>query len=133
MVDLEDCHHYFASNGEQNSWFKYDFKDKKVRPICYSIRTHHISGKNNCHLQHWLIEGSNTDRDDDWKILDSRNNITALNDANRICKFEFKEKLESSQSFRYLRLRQTGVNTSGGHHLNISALEYFGSQQTSHI
>lgn len=40
-VDLDDNLHYFQSVAMQDSWLKYDFKDRKIRPSKYSIRTRH--------------------------------------------------------------------------------------------
>lgn len=128
VVDLENIQNWFLSKNEKNSWLKYDFKERKVRPTHYTIRSRN-SAKGWYHPQHWVIEGSNTDRDDDWKKLDSRNNITVLDDNSRIHTFKIQEKLSPNEFFRYLRIRQTGKDTScdESHYLEFSALEYFGS------
>jgi len=127
-VDLENTQNFFHSNDVKDAWLKYDFKDRKVRPTHYTIRSRNY-GKGSDHPQHWVIEGSNTDRDDDWKKLDSRSNITVLDDANRIHTFNIQEKLSPDEFFRYLRIRQTGRNTCSGeyYYFRLSALEYFGS------
>lgn len=127
-VDFEDNEHYFQSKNEPNSWLMYDFQDSKVKPTHYSIRTRPDGGKGDNHPKNWVIEGSNTEDDDDWVILDSRNDITILDDSNASHTFEIQTQLESNESFRYLRLRQTGPNTQTGNYyfLTLSALEYFG-------
>lgn len=125
-IDFENIESYFCTKNEQNAWIKYDFKDRKVHPTHYSIRTKN-GGKGNCHLQNWIIEGSNTDRDDDWKKLDSRNNVTLLDEASRIHTFNIQEKPDSKEFFRYLRLRQTAKNAHSDYFLTLSALEYFGT------
>ena len=69
-VDLDDDTHYFQSVSIPNSWLKFDFKERKIRPSNYSIRTRHDCDQGGYHPKNWVIEGSNTDNDNDWKILD---------------------------------------------------------------
>ena len=128
-VDFDDVQSIAQTNNEENAWIKYDFKDRKVHPTHYSMRSHE-AGKGGNHPQHWVIEGSNTDRDDDWKMLDSRRNVTVLDESYRVHTFEIQEKLDSNEFFRYLRIRQTGKNTyttGSWYYLTLSALEYFGT------
>lgn len=117
---------YFCSSNEKNTWIKYDFVDKKVHPTYYSIRSE-PNGPGFSHLESWVVEGSNTNRDDDWKILDSRNNVTSLNNYMVICTFKIQEKLEEKEYFRYLRIRQTDLSAQGIDIMTMSALEYFGN------
>lgn len=128
VVDFDDNQNYFQSKNEQNSWIKYDFKERKVKPTYYSIKTRPDGGKGDNHPKNWVIEGSNSGEDEDWKILDSRNNVSILDDSNVIHTFEIKNHLNDDESFRFLRLRQTGPNTQNGNYyfLTLSALEYFG-------
>ncbi|KAK8891019.1 hypothetical protein M9Y10_028222 [Tritrichomonas musculus] len=125
-VDLEDKRHYFESQNKQNSWLKYDFKELKVHPTHYTIRTRHDNGKGGYHLKNWVIEGSNSDDDNDWKILDQRSQVTCLDAANLVHTFNIQNHLESHEWFRYLRIRQIGTNIAGNNFLTLSALEYFG-------
>ena len=126
VVDLEDNNHYFMSDDEKNSWIKFDFGERKVRPTSYSIRSRHDFGRGNHHLKNWCIEGSNSDLDDDWKVLDTRNAISSLDNANAAQTFCIQEKMKKDECYRYLRLRETGVNTGGFYHIALSALEFFG-------
>ena len=127
-VDFDNNQHYFQSKNEPNSWIKYDFQERTVRPTHYSIRTRPDGGKGDNHPKNWIIEGSNTDQEDDWIILDSRNDISILDDSNTIHTFDIQAQLTPDESYRYLRLRQTGPNTQNGNYyfLTLSALEYFG-------
>lgn len=127
VVDLEDNQHYFQSKNQQDSWIKFDFKERKVQPKHYTIRTRHDWGKGGGHLKNWVIEGSNTDKNDDWKILDNQTDVSLLDDQNAQNTFKINYKFELNECFRYLRLRQTGANTDGKNYLFISALEFFGS------
>ena len=125
-VDLHNNQNYFQSDGIQNSWLKFDFGDKKVQPNKYSIRTRHDC--NGYHPRNWVIEGTNvdSDNDEDWQQLDSRQNDTFLNNANVVHTYDISEGKTNKEFFRYLRIRQTGVDSSSNCHLTVSALELFG-------
>ena len=75
IADFDDKSHYFATANERNSWIKFDFKSHSIRPTFYSLRFRHDFKYQN--LQKWVLEGSNTDGNE-WKILDSRNNVKRL-------------------------------------------------------
>lgn len=126
VVNFDDDKKYFMSDDQKNSWVKIDFKEKKVRPNFYTIQSRNGYERGCHHLKNWCIEGSNTNLDDDWKILDERNRISCLDDSSAIHTFEIKTKLKKDECFRFLRLRETGVNTGGHYHLTLSALEFFG-------
>lgn len=126
IVNFDDNRHYFMSENQLNSWIKIDFKEKKVRPIYYTIQSRNGFGRGCHHLKNWCIEGSNTDLDNDWIILDERNGITSLDNSGAIQTFEIQTKLKKDECFKFLRLRETGVNTGGHHHLTLSALEFYG-------
>ncbi|KAK8900555.1 hypothetical protein M9Y10_002882 [Tritrichomonas musculus] len=125
VVDLNDKESYFHSCGEQNGWLKYDFLEKKIKPTHYAIRTRN-SGKNCNHLNSWVIEGSNTNKDDDWIELDSQKGLSCLDYSKAKQIFDIKRKLGPDESYRYLRLRVTGETSPGRYYILISALEYFG-------
>ena len=72
---------------KSNAWLKFDFLNSKVQPTYYSIQSFNNSVGYH-HLKSWVIEGSNSDRNDDWKILDSRINESCLND--RLAENTFK-------------------------------------------
>lgn len=101
---------------------KYDFIGRRVIPSSYSIRTRNDC--NNNHPRNWVIEGSNTDNDSDWTILNSPQNDTNFIHQKVTCTFAINAKKDS---YRYLRIRQTGCNNNNGNnHLCLSALEFFG-------
>lgn len=115
---------YFASNNEEDAWICYDFKERKVKPSHYSIRSRKDCGKGGNHLRKWCIEGSNDLKN--WKTLDVRKKEKSLDDANATNTFDIQTELDKDDFFRYLRLRQIGYNTGSNFHLNIAALEFFG-------
>lgn len=124
-VDLDNNQTCFESDGYVNSWLKYDFISRKIRPSYYSIRSRNTN-KGDHHPMNWVIEGSNTDYLYDWSVLDTRNNITSLDDS---CASQIFSIQKTDTFYRYLRIRQTGLNSANRHYLEISALEYFGSVQ----
>ena len=124
VVDLHNTSSYIQFTNVLNSWIKFDFGDRKVHPTQYSIRTRINS--NNHHLKNWVIEGSNTDEENDWKLLDSRQNDSFLNGAKVTHTYNISEQLDQRESFRYLRLRQTGVDANNYYFGTFSALEFFG-------
>ena len=126
IVDLDNTENGFGSDNKENSWIAYDFKYKKVRPVCYLIRSTN-KGKGFYHPMNWVIEGSNSGSSNDWTVLDSRNNITSLDESNAVQIFSIQK---TNEFYRHLRIRQTGLNSYGScYFLEISALEYFGSIQ----
>lgn len=110
-----------------NSWLMYDFKDRKVKPSHYSIRSHKLTWSSLCkyHLQSWCIEGSNNK--ENWTVLDSRKDDRSLVGKSYANTFEIESGKESNDFFRYLRIRQTNVNSDGKYWLILSALEFFGT------
>ena len=74
-----------------------------------------------------MIEGSNSDRNDDWKILNSRINESCLNDRLAENTFKIQNDLKKNEFYRYLRIRQTGLNWKGTSQLIFNSLECFGT------
>ena len=74
----------------------------------------------------WVLEGSNSDDENDWKILDSRNNDTSLDSSSAENTFKIKENIGASEYFRYIRIRQTGLNSRRSNKLVVNAIEFFG-------
>lgn len=120
--ESENVHNYFQSIDQSNSWLQYDFKKRKVCPTHYSIRTRKIY--NNNHPKTWVIEGSNTGKNNEWEILDTKSGITSLLGLNRTQTFDIKSN--TNQFYRFLRIRQTGKNSINCDYLTIDSLEYFG-------
>ena len=108
---------WFTKN-EPNSWICFDFKDKTVSLTKYSLKS---DGWRWNHLIQWVIEGSNDGGS--WEELDSRN--TQDLNGNSITKTYDCQSMRS-KSYRYLRLRQTGKNSSGWDYLRLSEIEFFG-------
>ncbi|KAK8852697.1 hypothetical protein M9Y10_017686 [Tritrichomonas musculus] len=87
VVDFDRDNTYFSNNVE-NNWIKYDFKEKKVHPTHYSIKSH-TSIATPSHLKNWVVEGSNDDSN--WTPLDTRNGETSLNNYMAINTFKIDD------------------------------------------
>lgn len=72
-----------------------------------------------------MIEGSNDGKN--WTKLDSRENVDYLDGKSVVYTFKVESSQEANNFYRFLRIRQTGLNTGNDNHLVIAALEYFGS------
>jgi hypothetical protein len=105
----------FDSTNTPNQLLCYDFKNRKVQPAHYSI-----SADGNYHLRSWIFEGSLDGSN--WDELDRRENDSTTNSDHRTGSFAVSVR----DKYRYLRLRQTGMNANGNDYLTICAFEVFG-------
>ena len=124
-VDFDSKNYFLSDNNYP--WLKYDFKDKKIRPTSYSIMTRDDSDNQN--PVNWCIEVSNTDKDNDWKIIDTRKNVSSVSKRNQSDTFDISTKLPDNESYRYVRFRSNGKSSGNGNYLYIaiSSIEYFGT------
>ena len=109
----------FASENKPNQTLCLDFKERRIIPSAYSIRSSAWE-RGRWHLKSWVIEVSEDGID--WKEIDRRDDNDELNDRLAVGVFEVRDKIES----RYLRLRQTGKNHGGNDYLLLSSFEIFG-------
>lgn len=123
VVDLDDksTDSRLLTEDEEGSWFQIDFKNRKIRPTHYSVRSIPWD-QNSIHPQTWKIEGSNDG--ENWKTLDSQENVSYLRGVSLAHTFEIKEK--QNEFYQFVRFKQTGKNTRNNNLLSISAIEYFG-------
>jgi hypothetical protein len=109
---------YFHSLGQPNQWLSYDFKTRRVKITHYSIAAH----ANNYYLRSWVIEGSMDGQANSWVTLDSRTNNTEADSDHPIVTFE----VTGAESYRFIRLRQTGKCAGGDDYLVLYGFEMFG-------
>jgi hypothetical protein len=108
----------FYTKDEPNSWICYDFKDIRIKPTHYSIRSRRDN--NSDHLRCWTLESSQDG--ESWVELDRRENNTALNSQGVIASFSISQSIE----VRMIRLRQLDKSSSHSYCLFVSAIELFG-------
>jgi hypothetical protein len=124
VVDYDWTNHWY-SHSVPNSWIQFDFKDRVVSLTHYSLKSHH--GSDYWFVQ-WTLSGS-TDGNS-WTILDRRN--TQDMTARSITKiFECNERVPAREFYRYIRLTQTGKNSSSHHHFLLTNIDLFGSMKKS--
>ena len=112
-----------CSNNEKNSWTCYDFKDRRVIPRSYSVRSYMYSTRW-AHPKSWVIEVSNDGTDGSWTEIDRRENNNDLNGS--YVTVNFKIASVPAEGYHFFRLRQTGENHRGNDCLVVNSLEIFG-------
>ena len=122
VADIGSDSHFF-SNGDDNAalWICYDFKDKRVVPTSYSIRSSH-KGYGGEAPKSWCVEASNDG--EVWETLDSHVDNNDLKGA--FVTHNFPVIPRPGKSSRFIRLRQSGRNHGGLNQLCMSSLEVFG-------
>ena len=129
-IEYDDLESYFESEDSDDSWICFDFKDKKIKLENYTLRSFN-KGKSSGHLKSWVIEASNDENKKDWKIVDKHENCDLLQGQNFVHTFSVQN--ENKESFRYIRIRQTGFESSYCHYLTIAAIEFFGIRTVNKI
>lgn len=118
---------YFRTIDVVNAFICFDFKNKKITPTAYSIKT---ASNNSIRPSSWVIEVSNNSST--FIPIDEQNECESLNGYDRIQTFIIKD--QSIGKFRYIRLRQTGPNWHIGSERNIlviGCIEFYGYLEIS--
>lgn len=108
----------FASQNQPNSWLKVDFRNRKLIPNYYSIRARQF---NSALIRNWIFQASQNDSD--WTTLDTR-----VDESTSSLKW-FSFPISSSVSYRFFRLLQNGVESSGSNFLTLAEIELYGTLQ----
>ncbi|KAK8888273.1 hypothetical protein M9Y10_039339 [Tritrichomonas musculus] len=119
VVIFENDQKYFYSRNFENSWLCFDFKDHKVIPTNYTIK----SLNSNHNLKTWVIEGSNDNSE--WEKIDEQNEFPGLKEYFQVCTFNISNS--ESKSFRYIRLLQTGKSCCDQNYLVMTSFELYGT------
>ena len=125
VADL-DGDSIYCSNDVLDTWICYDFKQMRVTPTSYSIRSHCHGYPGYFNLKSWVLEVSNDG--DVWDVVDSRNDNYELDDENVTCNFQIPEGRCKSK-YRFIRIRQTGPNHRTKltlYYVTMSSFEVFG-------
>jgi hypothetical protein len=112
-----------SNNGAVDHYVKIDLKDRRLVPSGYSVKTHGNAFSSGQFVRSWRFEGSNDDSK--WEVLDSHTDSGELMGNDKEVSFAISE----ARAFRFLRLIQTRVNSSGGRYLALQRLELFGQLQ----
>lgn len=119
-VLFEETAKDFGSGNYENSWICIDFKEHRIKPTHYTVR----SGKNYSNRpRSWVIECSNDNNR--WEILDEENNNTIFNDF--LISHTFQINKQDTNEYRYIRMRNTGYDSNGSSYfLFINSIEFYG-------
>ena len=112
---------YFATQDLSESWILFDFKTHLIIPSEYTIKSI-VGNPNHFYLKSWIFEGS-TDKIS-WENLDEEKDCPHLNGNGYI--HTFKIQNPPLKAFRYLRIRQTGLNWQGSNILGFAIIEIYG-------
>jgi hypothetical protein len=112
---------YWYTRHSPNSWIQFDFKDRVVSLTHYALKS---AGHSNNHLLEWAVQGSTDGLS--WTDLDRRQTQDLNN--NYITKiFSCDATASQPHFYRFIRLQQTGKNSSGSDYLMLANFECFGS------
>ena len=109
-----------TNNKISNSWWKFDFKDRKVSPTNYTLKHGYSKGYA---LKSWDLEGSNDDTN--WTKLSTHKNDLSL----RKSKTKTFGIPAHSGSYRYFRLIMTDKNSSNSWTFCLGGIELYGVLQ----
>lgn len=118
----ENSNAYFITYNSQGSWIEIDFKNHKVIPSDYTLRSSDSRANWN-HPKSWVFEVSNDEND--WSIIDEVNDCPYLNGFRQV--HTFKIKNEQIEAFRYVRIRLTAENWHNCDYLSFETIELFGT------
>jgi hypothetical protein len=104
----------------RNNWICYDFKERRILPTHYTIRTNGY-GPGYWHLKSWLVETS-TDGEN-WPEVARQEDNKQLNGKWSIATFP----VAGGGEWRFIRLVNIGRNHVGDDCIFISAWEIFGN------
>jgi hypothetical protein len=106
---------WFRSRNEPGQWICWDFLRMRLRPTHYTARAVYPF------MRSWVIESSLDGQN--WTEIDRKTDTDDLkNNHNRVAAFEVSKVAEC----RFIRLTQTGKNSSGDDQLAILGFEFFG-------
>ena len=120
---FDDRSKCFESDNQPNNWISLEFKEHRVIPTHYTIRSTNWCGKNWCHMRSWAVECSNDGSS--WDTLDSQSNSEYLNGSGLFHTFALQN--QQSKEYRFIRIRSTGPNWSGNNFLIFDSFEIYGT------
>jgi hypothetical protein len=113
----------FTTLAQPGSWVQVDLGNLRVRPTNYTLR--HYSSWDTEALRSWVLEGSNDASS--WTALRTHSNDTALNAKGATKTWDIES---APGTYRYFRVRQTGLNSNNHHYLALSGFELYGVLHT---
>ena len=112
---------YFVSGNHGNEWICLDFKEHKIIPTHYTIRSSKYR-VGNWHPKSWVVEASNDNKT--WTVIDQQQNCSYLNVPRYVHTFNINK--QQNNDYQYIRLRQFS-NCRNSDYLAIEEFEIYGS------
>lgn len=114
----------FSSAEERNSYICFDFKESRVIPSIYSIRTTEKDYFTTCYYpQSWKIEGSNDNKN--WIELSRVNDCEQLHGPDKIHSFAINQNC--SKEFQYIKMTLTKDWSTCNCYFIIDSFEIYGT------
>lgn len=111
----------YQSKNEPNGWICFDFKDKRIIPTNYQIKSCNYD-PSTYQPKSWIIEGLNDNGE--WENLSTVNDCSYLN--GKCLSHIFPVTNPNQKKFSSIRMTQTGKNWGGGDNLFINCFELYG-------
>ena len=111
----------FYSANEANSWICFDFKEHRVVPTHYTIRSRNW-GTNSNYPKSWVIQGSNDNNS--WETIDEEKDCPILNGNSVVHTFTMNHPKPTK--FKYIRMYSTGTDWSNNNYLAFESFEIYG-------
>lgn len=121
LTDIECTKDYFCTDNKPNSWICFEFKKHEIIPSNYSIRSNCVCNSVQNHLKNWVIEGSIDGKE--WLKIDEQKDNSDLKSKNVVHTFPIKKQ---DQSFKFIRIFQTGPNWINQNYLELRSIEFYG-------
>lgn len=121
VTKYEDRNKWFHSQSQPNNWICFDFKEKKVMPTSYKIRSSLYSA-NSYNPKSWNIEGSNDNAN--WDILSEEKDSPLLNGKHIVHLFSITQS--NNKSYRYIRMKLTGPDWCYFNYFMLDSFEIYG-------
>jgi hypothetical protein len=103
-----------------NSWLRFDFGARRVSVDSYSMK----SRINGAHIpRSWVLEGRNEDTD--WVVIDRHENDNTIQGVFASHNFKCPARNDLDM-FRFIQLRQTGLDSNNYNYLTMCHFELFG-------
>jgi hypothetical protein len=110
----------FCGTIMRSGWVCYDFKDRRVAPTHYSLRTCTAHGQH-CFPTSWVIEVSEDGQR--WEVIDRKSEGSSMN----LNDFTKTFAVDTPQSGQMVRFRQTGPCNTAGYCMDLTSFELFGT------
>ena len=113
----------FLTDNKPNGWICYDFREKRIIPSFYTLRTISWWNKSvNNNPKSWVVECSNDKNV--WVEMDGHENSDLLSGSDIVRSFPLRNN--SGTDYRYIRIRQTDKNHNNTDLFGLDSFEIYG-------